>query len=145
VTCVPGTSPRGPPRRCCDGCPVGHSCNSHRIFWSIGQGCVCKCQPSLVLGSGVGGPDPLRRVARRRHRRVVKANMVTCVPGTSPRGPPRRCCDGCPVGHSCNSHRIFWSIGQGSECEHMRQDPKGGELCLAMVKPGNCGGSQTQY
>jgi len=42
---------------------------------------------------------------------------------------------GSPTGHPCNGHRIFWSIGQGSECEHVRQDPKGGELCLATVKP----------
>jgi len=40
-----------------------------------------------------------------------------------------------PPGLSGNSHRIFWSNGQGSECEHVQQDPKGGELCLATVKP----------
>jgi len=50
--------------------------------------------------------------------------------------PVRRRDESVRNGYPCNSHRSFLSIvGQGSECEPVKWNPKGDELLQSTVKP----------
>jgi len=60
--------------------------------------------------------------------RVCLSAVMACVPRA-------RACARAGDTYACNGRRIFWSIGQDSECEHAQQDPKGGDLCQATAKP----------
>jgi len=82
--------------------------------------CNCKSQTSRRLEREVHHWTPWGVVkAKVVHARETATIVFSC----------------CDIDVDGNSHQIYWSIRQDSECEHLQQDPKGGDLCLATAKP----------